>query len=256
MSIKVNELNFSYSEEDEVLKDINFTLNDNEILGIVGPNGSGKSTLLKNINGILEPRTGNIKLNGKPIGKLSREDVAKIVGYVPQNESKEFPSTVFDTVLLGRKPYINWKPTSEDLKKVSNIIKLLGLQELSMRDIKQLSGGQKQKVMVARSLAQDPDILLLDEPTSDLDLKHQLEVLKIIEEQVKNGRSAVLAIHDLNLAGRYCDKILMLNNGEVYDFGGPEILSRENIETVYGVKVSVSNHMGRSLVVPEEPISG
>ena len=256
MTIKVEELNFSYGEGPNVLKNVSFQLHKNEVLGVVGPNGSGKSTLLKSINGILKVNSGTIKLNGQSIQNLSRNEIAKIIGYVPQNEEKEFPSTVFDTILLGRRPYITWKPTSKDLKIVSDIIDLLDLRELSMRDVNQLSGGQKQKVMVGRSLAQEPDILLLDEPTSDLDLRHQLEVLKIIEDQVSNEKSAILAIHDLNLASRFCDKILILDDGEVYDFGGTEVLSRENIESVYGVKVTIKSHLGRSLVVPEEPIKG
>jgi iron complex transport system ATP-binding protein len=252
--LKVSDLDFSYSDK-QVLKNVSLELYSGEILGIIGPNGSGKSTFLKCINRILQPQTGEILLKGNRINNFSRKELARNIGYVPQSDNRKFPSTVFDTILMGRKPYINWKPKPKDLNIVTGIIDMLELDDIAMRDVNELSGGQRQKVMIGRALAQEPEIMLLDEPTSDLDLKHQLETLNVIEEQAKQGISAIIAIHDLSLAARYSDKVVMLRDGEIFTAGGVEVLTPENIEAVYGVKVSVREHFGRTLVVPEEPIA-
>ncbi len=254
MRLEIKGVRFSYNSL-PVLKSVSLTLEDKEILGIVGPNGSGKTTLLKCINRILKPHIGSILIEEENINSFEREEIARKIGYVPQIEVRSFPTIVFDMILMGRKPHFNFRPTTNDLKVVSDVIKTLGLQELAMRDIGELSGGQRQKVIIARALAQQPGILLLDEPTSNLDLKHQLEVLNIVKEQVRNGISAVMAIHDLNLAGRYSDKLIMLKNGKIFASGGLEILSSENIESVYGVKVTVKNYSKKVVVIPEEPIT-
>ncbi len=256
MKLTVEGIDFSYEKNQKVLEDIELSLNRKEVLGVVGPNGSGKSTLLKCLNGILNSQNGDILIKGENLDNLNRRDIAKKIGYVPQRSNESFPSTVFDTILMGRKPYIGLKPSSEDLDIVTKVIKMLGLEKFSMKNTNELSGGQRQKVLIGRALAQEPEILLLDEPTSDLDLKHQLEVLNVVERQVKEGISAIIAIHDLNLAERYSDRIVMLREGEVYASGGTEIFSRKNIESVYDVKVSLKDHFGRSLVVPEEPAAG
>lgn len=254
MRLQVKEVKFNYNST-PALKNVSLGVESGEILGVIGSNGSGKSTLLRCIDRILKPRIGSILINGENINNLERREIARKIGYIPQIEKGSFPTTVFDTILLGRKPHISWRPTSNDLKVASNIIKMLGLQELALRDIEELSGGQRQKVIIARALAQEPGILLLDEPTSNLDLKHQLEVLSIVKEQVRNGISAIMAIHDLNLAARYCNKLLMLKGGEIFAAGGLEVLSSENIESVYGVKAAVKKYSGKVVVVPEEPIS-
>ncbi|MCK8827173.1 ABC transporter ATP-binding protein [Natroniella acetigena] len=254
MKLEVEGLEFSYQQE-KVLENIELKVDAGQILGIIGPNGSGKSTLLKCINGILEPDTGEIWLNGNNLAEFSRNELAQNIGYVPQKENRKFPANVFDTVLLGRKPYISWKPTEEDLTIVAEIIDMLCLESISMRDVNCLSGGQRQKVMIGRALAQQPEVMLLDEPTSELDLKHQLEVLNVVKAQVAHGVSAIMAIHDLSLAGRYCDKVVMLDNGQIFDAGGLEILTPKNIESVYDVKVSIKDHRGSKLVIPEEPIA-
>lgn len=254
MKLEIKGLNFAYDKSKLVLKNVSFSLDQGDILAVIGPNGSGKSTLLKCINNILSPNEGDISLDGKKIEKYSMRDLSKKIGYVPQIEQRGFPSTVFDTILMGRKPYISWEPSSKDLKIVSDIIERLDLKDLSMREINQLSGGQRQKVFVARALAQQPDILLLDEPTSNLDLKHQLEVLDIIKKEVENGRSAIIAIHDLNMAVRYSDNLVMLKEGKVFASGGLEVINSKNIESVYDVKVHVGEHAGWPIVTPDSPI--
>ncbi|GAB6138631.1 ABC transporter ATP-binding protein [Halanaerobaculum tunisiense] len=253
MRLKIEGVEFNYQSQ-SVLKGINLELKQGEILGLVGPNGSGKSTLLKCVNRILEPQIGSVLINKTDLKSYSSQELAKCVGYVPQEETKKFPTTVFDTILMGRKPYINWKPKNNDLQVVSEIIDTLNLNQLAMQDINQLSGGQQQKVLIGRALAQDPDILLLDEPTSDLDLKHQLEILNIIKEQSNQGISAVIAMHDLSLAGRYSDQIVMLDEGAIFAAGGLEVLTSKNIQEVYQVEVSITKHNDNLLIVPEKPL--
>ena len=252
MKIEVNGLQYSYNSK-PVLQDVSLQLEAGSILGIVGPNGSGKSTLIKCLDCILKPQKGSILIDGEEINGMKMNELAKKMGYVPQGESSKFPVTVFDAILMGRKPYLNWKPSPKDLKRVSDIISLLHLEDISMREIGATSGGERQKVIIARALAQEPDIILFDEPTSSLDLRHQLEVLNIIKEQAQSGITSIVAIHDLNMASRYCDKFIMLKEGVIYAAGGPEILHTENIEPVYRVKVSVLNNQGKMVIVPVCP---
>lgn len=251
MKLEVKGVDFSY-DTTPVLKDVSLALESGNLLAILGPNGSGKTTLLKCINRILKPQKGHILLDGKDLRDFGREEIARNLGYVSQRETQSFPSTVFDTVLMGRKPYINWRPGPKDLEVVSETLQVLNLEDLAMKEINRLSGGERQKVMVARALAQEPAVLLLDEPTRNLDLKHQLEVLDIVKKQVtERGISCLMAIHDLNLAARYSDKIVILHDGEIFATGGLEVLTPENIEPVYGVKVRVSEDGGNLLVIPE-----
>ena len=253
MKLDIDDLAFDYSDH-PVLSEIDLTATDGEILGLVGPNGAGKSTLIKCINHVLAPDVGRVLVDGTDVGSLTRNDVAKIMGYVAQKDSESYSATVFDTVLMGRKPYINWRPSSKDLETVSVILEKLDLTDLSLRDVNNLSGGQQQKVMVGRALAQDPTLLLLDEPTSDLDIRHQLEVMDVIREEVDGGLAAVLAIHDLNLAARYCDTVAMLKDGGVYTTGRAEdVFTSENIEAVFRVTASTQLHNGRRVLIPEEP---
>lgn len=251
MKLEIKGIKFSYGSA-PALNNISFRLEGGEVLTIVGPNGSGKSTLLKCIDRILKPQRGCIMIDGKDIKGIGSEEVARRMGYGPQSNGKSFPSTVFDTILMGRKPYIRWAPAAKDLKVVSDVIGTLELEEFALRDINELSGGQRQKVIIGRALAQEPKILLLDEPTANLDLKHQLEVLNLVKEQTRSGVSAIIAIHDLNLALRYSDKVIMLNYGKVFAAGGLEVLNPENIEAVYGIKVRVINHSKGIFVIPEE----
>lgn len=250
MKVDIDNVGFTYSSR-PALKDVTFEVDGGEVVAVVGPNGSGKSTLLRCINNILEPDTGSILIEGDDTSDLGRREVAKRFGYVPQQQSGGFPTTVFDTILMGRKPHIDWKPTEEDLEIVEDVIERMELGDLAMRDINELSGGQQQKVVMARALAQEPSVLLLDEPTSNLDLKHQLQVLDVAKAQTEHGVSVFLVIHDLNLAVRYSDKILLLDEGEVHAAGGIEVLSPDNIEPVYDVKVSVRNGQGDPIIVPE-----
>ena len=251
MKLKIKDVEFGYSNM-PVLQNVNIELAESEILGVVGPNGAGKSTLLRCIDRILIPQKGCIMLDGRDIREISRMELARKIGYVPQDGSQIFPATVFDTVLMGRRPHLGWRSSERDTEKVLETLKMLNIEDLAMRDVNELSGGQQQKVFIARALTQEPELLLLDEPTSNLDIRHQLEVMEIVKRVVRErGISAIMAIHDLNLASRYADRIIMMNGGRVYAEGEPSsVLNAENIRHVYGVEAELSSHDGRPYIVP------
>jgi iron complex transport system ATP-binding protein len=225
---------------------------------MVGPNGSGKTTLIKCINKILEPKQGQILLGEQAINKMSRLDVAKQVGYVPQSTlGNNEVTTVFEMVLIGRRPHITWQSTQKDEEKVWEALKTLNVEHLAMRNFYELSGGEQQRVLVARSLAQEAKVLLLDEPTSNLDIRHQLEVMDLTHKLVVEQKlSAVVAIHDLNLAARYCDKIVMMKDGKVFAAGeAKEVLTTQNIGLAYGVEVEIGYCKNNPYIIPIAPIS-
>ncbi len=255
MKITIKDVSFSYGSS-LILDNLNLAVGDSEILGLVGPNGSGKTTLIKCIDRILKPK-GSILLDSMDLASLSRSDIAKQIGYVPQSGSGMMGSTVFETILMGRRPHINWRVSEKDLDIVIEVIELLHLEELAMREFGQLSGGQRQKVLIARALAQEPAVLLLDEPTSNLDMKHQLEVMEIIREMVSKRKiSAVMALHDLNLAARFVDKLAVLKNGKIWAAGEPaSLLTPEMIRDVYSVEAAVMQ-LERPFVIPLRSLNG
>jgi len=252
--LNVKGLFFGYNNT-AILKDLKIELRQGEVLSIVGPNGTGKTTLLKCITGIIKPNKGTIMIDGKDTSRMSRMAHAKCVGYVPQSSPSKFPITVFDAVLMGRRPYIKWKPSKKDMETVADILESMDLEDIALRDFDQLSGGQKQKVLLARAVAQDTDYLLLDEPTSNLDLRHQMEVLEMISGMVKtNSMAAMLAMHDLNLASRFSDRMVMLNAGKIFCSGEPrQVMTIENIRSVYGVESTISQANGHPYILPTGP---
>ncbi|MBI9109455.1 MAG: ABC transporter ATP-binding protein [Spirochaetales bacterium] len=257
MKVAVEELFYSYPGKD-VLKGVTLGLVETEIICIVGPNGSGKSTLVKCVEGLQHPRSGRVLFDGVDAAKLSRVEIARLIGYVPQSSSQLFSASVFDTVMMGRKPHYSWRCSDEDVDIVSDILQMMELDDLAMDDYNNLSGGQQQRVLIARALAQEPQLLLLDEPTSALDISHQLEVMEIVHELVHSRKIGVMmVIHDLNLASRYADRIVMLHNGLVYAAGTAEdTLTEANIEEVYGVEADIHCHNGTLSVIPVRRVSG
>ena len=249
MILDVQNIQFNYPAR-PVLEDINFFIHPGEFVAVLGTNGTGKTTLLKCINRILKPDAGTVFLDKEPINQLSSNVVAQHMGYVEQQRSGS-RSTVFNTVLLGRKPYIRWDVSKHDMEIASKAMERLGLSDYALRYLDELSGGELQKVVIARALAQEPDVLLMDEPTSSLDLKNQLEVLEIIREITKGQDISVLVtMHDINLALRFADRFILLKDKQVFAAGGQEVITEENIEAIYSVPVTISAYNGYRFVVP------
>lgn len=250
-ALEVEGLSFSYPQA-EVLRGVSFTLRRGEVCSVLGNNGAGKSTLLKCLLRLLRPREGTILVEGISLSRLKPSELARKAGYVPQRFDGYHRLTVFDAVLLGRKPHVSWGVETVDLKAVEAILQRLGLAHLALRYTDELSGGELQKVVIARALAQEPRILLLDEPTNNLDLRNQTEVMEILRAEARSGGLCVLvAIHDLNLALRYSDRFIVLKDGAVLKWGGPEVINPETIREAYGVEARVERIGDRVLVIPE-----
>jgi iron complex transport system ATP-binding protein len=249
MILTVQDVKFHYPHH-PVLDEASFAVEPGELLAVLGTNGTGKTTLLKCINRILKPMAGTVLIGKDSVASLSRNALAQRIGYVEQQRSGS-RATVFNAVLLGRKPYIRWDITHDDMDIASHALETLGLTDYALRYLDELSGGELQKVVLARALAQQPEILLLDEPTSSLDLKNQLEVLTIIHHITRErGIAAVVAIHDLNLALRFADRFLLLKDKRIFAAGGAEVVTPENIEAVYAVPVTLASYNGYRVVIP------
>lgn len=242
MNLKVSKIKFAYEKRD-ILNELSFSCKKGDLISIVGPNGSGKTTLLKCINKILQVREGNINIGGNDLLKMNHEEIAKKIAYVPQMLKENFSVDVLDVVLMGRTPHIKWKVSDKDLDIVMNIMKKLGIEDLASKKYSSLSGGQRQKVLIARALVQETDIYLLDEPISFLDIKNQIEVMNEARKVAKEeNKIVIMVIHDLNMAKRYSDKVVLMDNGEVVDFGDTiKVLSCKNIKKVYGVDTDIIN---------------
>ena len=237
MKINIEGVEFSYSST-PVLKDITAVIEGPSFVSILGPNGVGKSTLIHCINKILQPTGGTVMIDEKNVKDITIKEMAKIVGYVPYSANDTFPLTVVDTVLMGRHPHSHRGTLDADLDIVYETLDMLGILDLAMRSFNELSAGQHQKVMLARGLAQEPKILLLDEPTSNLDVRHQIDVAKMLRRLSREKNILVIMIcHDINIAAKYSDKILLLKEGTIYASGTPkEVITEQNLEDVYGVK--------------------
>lgn len=252
MILDVDGVAFNYRSA-SVIRDITFELSPHQVLAILGPNGVGKTTLLKCMNAILRPKSGSVLIEGADLLTADRMEIARKVGYVPQR-CEAGRVTVFDAVLLGRRPHIGWDMTDKDIRIVEAAIRMLHLEDLALRYIDEMSGGELQKVSIARALVQEPRVLLLDEPTSSLDLKNQLEILGIVRRvTTEHDVAAVMTMHDLNMALRYADRFILLKDGVIHAAGGPDVVTPEIIEAVYGVPVTVERYNGFRFVVPLDP---
>ncbi len=250
--IEARDICFHYKHCPVVLRHVSFEAPTGSFTAILGNNGAGKSTLLKCMNGILTPDAGSILLDGEDLLALPRRQLARRTAFVAQT----VPSTrmtVHDMVMLGRRPYMGWAFSGEDHHIVHAAMARLGLMELRGRFLHQLSGGERQKVMLARALAQQPRLLVLDEPTSSLDVRNQYQVLKIVAELCRtDGLTALVVIHDLDLALRFCDRFLLLRAGRVCRCGGPEAVDAETLKQVYDVNARPVEVEGRRIVLVDE----
>ena len=243
MEITFENLCFSYNRKKQILKNINMTLPSGQFIAVLGPNGCGKTTTVKQINQILKAQSGRVLVDGKAVQDMSPLELAKTIAYVPQMTSGVMNGSVMDTVMLGRRPYIQWKPSDTDLEIVAKALMRLRLEGLSQRLYNQLSGGQKQTVLIARALAQTPQVYLFDEPVSFLDIRNQLEIMAIGRELVdQDGKTVIMVLHDLNMALRFADHVVIMKEGEVFARGAPQdVITAENILAVYGTHAEIKN---------------
>ena len=229
-----------------VLEAVSVDVESGQFVGLVGPNGAGKSTLLRTINAILAPESGTVSLDGDAVHELSSREASRRVATVPQDTSLSFDFTVREVVAMGRTPYRSpfGRATGADAEHVTDALERTETLALADRPITDLSGGERQRVVLARSLAQDTPVLLLDEPTSSLDIHHQVRTLELVRDLVETeSKTVVAAIHDLNLAAHYCDDLVLLSDGQVLSSGSPErVLTREHLEAAFGTRAVVSRH--------------
>jgi len=250
MILNIENVKFKYQSH-HVLDGIELKIDEHKIVSILGPNGVGKTTLLKCINAILKPYMGSIIIQKENVMNLSQRTIAQKVGYVAQkNETSRI--TVFDAVILGRYPYIKWDITENDLKIVNAIIHILHLDDLSLRFIDELSGGELQKVCTARAMVQEPDILLFDEPTSNLDLKNQIEILELVKKVVtEHNVATIMTMHDINMALRYSDTLIFLKDGKIFAYCNKNDVTVEMITKVYDVPVVIEYYDSIPIVIPK-----
>lgn len=230
----------------KILEDVTFQVKSGDFIGVLGPNGAGKTTLLKTISGILKPRSGVVYIDNKDVNQLKVKEIAKTIAVVPQDSQSAFNFSVMDIVLMGRNPHMGrfQLESPRDIQVALNSMKLAGIDRLADRSLDEMSGGERRMVLIARALAQEPRILLLDEPTLHLDVNNQITMMELLHSLCRrNGLLIVAVLHDFNLAARYCDKLILIGGSKIQAVGKPEeALTKENIATVFGVQVYIKRH--------------
>lgn len=244
--LTIKDLSFAYHEGKTILEHITLDVAQGEVLGILGPNGTGKTTFIKCVNRILQPRSGQILFDGDDIGRLTQQQIARLMAYVPQYINSFFPMSVVDAVMMGRLPYAGRSYSERDKQIVFDILRRMNLEKFAFRSIKEMSGGERQRVFIARAMAQQPRLIILDEPTSSLDLHNQLFILHTIADLAKqNGIAIIMTIHDLNLAAMFCDKLLLLKDTRIFAYGkAQDVLRTENIDVMYRVHTKITTEDG------------
>lgn len=250
--LNVRDITFSYGRT-EVLKGISFDAEENQVISILGSNGAGKTTLLKCLCNMHRPGTGEVLVGGRNVLDLSGRELARNIGYVPQTTP---PSRmiVYDSVLIGRRPHFELTASRTDLEKTSSVIDAMGLSHLSLRYLSEISGGEFQKVQIARAIVQEPKVLILDEPTNNLDITNQHNTMHMIEDAVRSrGMCTIMTMHDINLAIHYSDLFLFLSKGRMVAYGGVEVITEGLIKEVYGLDTEIIYHRDTPLIVPRDP---
>ena len=253
--IKIEKVSLSYDKR-VVLEDISLNLKEKSFIGIIGKNGTGKSTLLKAMTGLLKPVKGNIFIDNEDVYRMKKNILAKKISFMPQTMQFDFSFNVKDFIMFGRFPYINMfkLASQDDFKIVEDVMNFTETIEFAQRNLNELSGGEKQKVLLAQTLVQQTDIVALDEPTSHLDMGSQATIFKLLKMlNEKYNKTIITTVHDLNLAGEFCSDIVLLDNKKVLNFGSSEkVLNYKDIEKVYGLKVVVKNNpvSNKPIVIP------
>lgn len=257
VALQAKNLSAGYVKEKPILENVSFSVNRGEFIGIIGPNGAGKSTLLKTLRGLLEPLSGDVFIMGKEANKLSGREFALKAGFLQQNLEVSFGYTVKDIVMTGRYPYLPWwaNETAEDEKIVDACMRYTGVSELSERPIHMISGGQRQRALLAKVLAQQTPILLLDEPTAGLDIFYLEEIFRLCKELSKAGKTVLMVVHELSAAAKFCSRLLLAGKGRIVADGAPkEVMTSENLSDAYGVPMGVAeNPLTGTLEVFTEP---
>lgn len=240
--LEIKHAGFSYNQKEDIFNDVNLSLESGDVLCILGPNGTGKSTLIKCMNGLLKLNSGNILINNQNIHSLNKNDLAKIIGYIPQSHNSTFAFSVFDVVLMGRAPHLSLTsvPGDKDYKIAEKALKSLGISHLTDKTYTEISGGERQMVLIARVLAQQPQILLLDEPTSHLDFGNQIRTLDVINKLAENGLSVIMTSHFPDHAFLSSNKVAIMNGGTIMEIGTPEsVITEENMRRAYNIDVKI-----------------
>lgn len=252
--INLENISYSYKTNEDALKSISLNIDQGVFFGIIGPNGSGKSTLLKCVSGYLSPYVGNVKIDNKDIQQFSTKELAKNIALVKQHNAIEYDFTVMDIVLTGRNPYLGIldSESESDFKIANESLKKAGIFHLKNRLITTLSGGEHQRMILARALCQKSSIMLLDEPVAGLDIKHKVEFMSIVKKLCFRENITILCVlHDLNLTYNYCDKIALLKNGELFKSGSPkDVLTKSNLEYVYETSIDIFEANGKKYIMP------
>ncbi len=243
--VRAKNLSYAY-DGSTVLKNLSFTVNTGEFFIVIGPNGSGKTTLMKIIAGFIKSRGGELEIKGRPIKTIKRKMLARQIAFVPQQVPTDFPFAVEDVVLFGRSPHLGTfgLESRKDILLAQQAMKFTEVSHLARRRLNQLSGGESQRVFIARAICQDPDIIVLDEPTASLDIAHQLRIMDMMEKMKKEKNITVIMVsHDVNLAAMYADKLMLINAGQQVRVGPPgEVLTYKTLESVYGCPLLVDEN--------------
>jgi iron complex transport system ATP-binding protein len=255
MNVTVENVTFSYDGRTPVLEDVSLDVPEGSLVGLIGPNGSGKSTLLKLTSGVLRPSRGRIRLGGVDVRSLSARVLARRLAMVAQDRPIGFEFTVREVVAMGRTPYVSrfGRESRADRRAIRDAMSLADVEDLAGRSIREISGGERQRVFLALALAQQPSVLLLDEPTTHLDLGHQVRFLAIVRRRAAEGCTVLLAIHDLTMAGQTVDRVGLIERGRIQATGEPgRVLTPANLRETFGVEVHVGRDpaTGASYVVP------
>ena len=245
--IELKDISFNYSsdvgEEDFAIRNLNLTIEESDFISILGPNGSGKSTLLKIIANIFHPNSGRVSLFGQNYKSIKRSNFAKSIAFVPQNNSTNFPFSIFEIVMMGRSPYLNYMGLEKqrDHEIVSEALNLLEIYPLRNKGINEVSGGEAQRALIARALVQDPKILLLDEPNAHLDIKHQLHIYEILKKMNSENNLTIITVsHDMNLSNYYSSRAILMRDGRILFDAAPKlILTKSNIKEIFGVESKI-----------------